>query len=295
MELRQLRYFLAVARSLNFTRAAAELHIAQPPLSRQIAQLEDELGVLLVDREARPLRLTPAGELFRDHAQDVLGHIERMTADTRRLGQSGQPCFRMGLDAYALLGKFPQLIRRLREVDPRLRIDVRELSARDQIRALKSGEIDVGISRRPSSDPALEQLVLGEDPLVAAIPANHPLAEQAPAPIDLKALSDETFILFSAAQAAQWTLSFLGRRGFQPRNVIETGELQVALGLVAADSGVCLVPAAVEQMRAHDVRYRPLAEPGAASPMVLSYPRERPSPVLPRLLDLLGQPDAWDR
>lgn len=288
MELRQLRYFLALARTLNFTRAAEEVHIAQPPLSRQIAQLEEELGVALVDRDARPLRLTPAGELFRDHAGEVLGRIERMAADTRRLGQTGQRTFRMGMEAYTLYGRFPALIRQIRAANRQLHIEVREMPASAQAAALKSGEIDVGISHHHGSDPAIEQVVVREDPLTVALPAGHPLARDAPSPISLDQLVEETFILLPPRRARS-VRAFLAERGFEPKAVIEAGELPVALGLVAADSGVCIVPATAGRMRADDVCYRPLAEPGATSPMILSYAREHPSPLATMVLEVLNR------
>lgn len=292
MELRQLRYFLALARTQNFTRAAAEMHIAQPPLSRQIAQLEEELGTPLVDREARPLRLTPAGELFRDSAAEVLGRIERMTADTRRVGQSGQRTFRMGVEAFAVYGRFPEFIRRLRAATPQLRVEVREIPARDQPAALKAGEIDIGVAHLKVSDPALEQVILREEPLAVALPAGHRLAKDAPAPISLQELAEETFILFSSATAAKTAhpiYRFLAQQAFEPKDVIETGELQVALGLVAADSGVCIVPAVVQRMRTDDVCYRTFAEAGATSPTILTYSREHAPALLPTVLELLAR------
>jgi DNA-binding transcriptional LysR family regulator len=291
MELRQLRYFLALARTQNFTRAAAEMHIAQPPLSRQISQLEEELGTLLVDREARPLRLTLAGELFRDSAEEVLGRIDRMKADARRLGQSGQRTFRMGVEAFAVYGRFPQFIRRLRAASPQLRIEIRELAARSQPAAIKAGEIDAGVAHLRVSDPALEQVVVREEPLAVALPAGHRLAKAAPAPIALQELADETFIQFSslaAAKAAHPTYRFLAEQAFQPKDVIETSALQVALGLVAADSGVCIVPAIVQRMRTDDVCYRTLAEPGARSPTILTYSREHTPALIPTVLELIA-------
>jgi DNA-binding transcriptional LysR family regulator len=288
MELRQLRYFLALARTLNFTRAAEEMHIAQPPLSRQIAHLEEELGVALVDREARPMRLTPAGELFRDHATEVLGRIERMAADTRRLGHSGQRTLRMGVEAYCLYGRFPALIRKIRADNPQLRIEVRAMRASAQAATLKSGEIDVGISHQQGSDPAIEQVVVREDPLTVAIPMDHPLASQAPSPIRLDELTEETVILLPPRRARS-VRAFLAERGFQPKAVIDAGEMQVALGLVAADSGICILPSTAGRMRAEDVRYRPLAEPGATSPIILSYSREHPAELASMVLELLTQ------
>lgn len=292
MELRQLRYFLSVARTQNFTRAAAELHIAQPPLSRQIAQLEEELGTILIDRDARPLRLTPAGELFRDHAVEVLARIQRMGEETRQLGRTGQRTFRIGMEAFTFYGRFPGMIRSLRAADPRLRIDIRELAAAEQATALKAGEIDIGLANLKILDPEIEQVTVREEALSVALPVDHALAKDGIEPVGLQDLVDETFVLFPAKTGPKAThpiQSFLAQRAFRPKDVIETAELQVALGLVAGGVGVCIVPAVARQIRPDEICYRPLAGPGAASPIILSYSREHPPAVLPLVLKQIGR------
>jgi DNA-binding transcriptional LysR family regulator len=150
MELRQLRYFVAVARERNFTRAAEILHIAQPPLSRQIQQLEHEVGVRLIERGSRPVRLTEAGKLFYDQAVQALEHLERMTEMTRRLVATARTRLGIGFVASTLYGYLPEVIRRYRVARPEVEITLHEMTSLEQIVALKEGRIDVGFGRIPT-------------------------------------------------------------------------------------------------------------------------------------------------
>jgi LysR family transcriptional regulator, benzoate and cis,cis-muconate-responsive activator of ben and cat genes len=151
MDLRQLRYFVAVARERNFTRAAELLHIAQPPLSRQIQLLEEELGVALLFRNSRPVRLTEAGRLFYEQAMQVLGRVEQMRDATRRVGLNQQSVLSIGFVASTLYGGLPTLVRKLRQHAPDLDIQLLELMSQQQIATMKEGRIDVGIRIPPSS------------------------------------------------------------------------------------------------------------------------------------------------
>jgi LysR family transcriptional regulator, benzoate and cis,cis-muconate-responsive activator of ben and cat genes len=198
MELRQLRYFLALARTLNFTHAAAESHIAQPSFSRQIRALEEELGVPLVNRRSRQLTLTPAGELVQQRASEILTRIDRVGHDARLLATTGRRAFRIGLETIILYGRFPELVRELRGANPHLHIDVVEMHAERQFIALKEGRIDVGFGRMRVTDADIAQVNLRQEPLFAALSAHHPLADGAPAPVALRDLAEQTFIVFPA-------------------------------------------------------------------------------------------------
>ncbi|MDQ4349834.1 LysR family transcriptional regulator, partial [Pseudomonas aeruginosa] len=191
MELRHLRYFQALARTLNFTRAAEQLHIAQPPLSRQIQQLEEMLGVALLER-GRPLRLTEAGRFFHEQSATLLDQLESICDSTRRIGQGQRQWFGIGFVPSALYGVLPELIRHLRG-DPELELGLLEMTTLQQVEALKSGRIDIGFGRIRIDDPAIRQSVLSEEPLVAALPAGHPLLGQ---PLSLERLSREPFVLY---------------------------------------------------------------------------------------------------
>jgi LysR family transcriptional regulator, benzoate and cis,cis-muconate-responsive activator of ben and cat genes len=176
MDLRQLRYFAAVARERNFTRAAEQLHIAQPPLSRQIQLLEQELGVALLLRNSRSVQLTDAGRLFYEQAIQILGRVEQMQAATKRVGLHQRSVLSIGFVASSLYGGLPTLMRKLRERAPELDIQVVELMSMQQIEALKEGRIDIGFGRVHHSDPNVAGILLREERLAVALPMGSPMA-----------------------------------------------------------------------------------------------------------------------
>ena len=199
MDLRQLRYFTAVARERNFTRAAESLHIAQPPLSRQIQLLEEELGVALIIRKSRPIKLTDAGRLFYEQALQVLGRVEQMKDATRRVGMNRNRVLSIGFVASTLYGGLPLLVRKLRQNAPELDIQLLELLSIQQISALKEGRIDIGFGRLKHSDPNVVSTVLREERLVAALPLDMPLARQ-DTTFPLSALSGQKLIVYPAVR-----------------------------------------------------------------------------------------------
>ena len=272
MDLRQLRYFVAVARERNFTRAAANLHIAQPPLSRQIQLLEDELGVTLVIRSSRPIRLTDAGRLFYEQALQVLGRVDQMKDATRRVGMNRNRVLSIGFVASTLYGGLPLLVRKLRQNAPELDIQLLEMLSIQQIPALKEGRIDVGFGRLKQSDPNVLSTVLREERLVAALPLDSPLAIE-PRPLPLAALAGQKLIIYPKEPRpsyADQVMGLLQNAEVRPADVLEVREIQTALGLVAAESGICIIPSSAQQMRS-DVRFRVIENPEATSPVILSH------------------------
>lgn len=272
MDLRQLRYFVAVARERNFTRAAETLHIAQPPLSRQIQLLEEELGVLLISRNSRPLRLTEAGRLFREQALQILGRVEQMKAATQRVGKNERSVFTIGFVASTLYGGLPMLVRKLREHAPELDIRLLEMMSLQQIEALKAGRIDVGFGRVRSNDAAVERIVLREERLLLAIPPGTPL-DVSTDPVPIADLAGAHLIVYPKEPRpsfADQVLTLLHDHGVRPAEVQEVRELQTAVGLVAAESGVCVIPAAARSLRT-DLHYRLIDDERATSPIILSH------------------------
>ena len=291
MELRQLRYFLAFARTLNFTRAAAEVNIAQPPFSRQLRQLETEIGTPLIDRQARPPALTPAGELFRQRAEEILARVELLARDTLSLGKTGQPPVRIGVETTVLYSRFPELLRELRAANPRLHIDLLELAPDGLIASLREGRIDIAFGRMRVVEPDVAQMLVREESLFVALPIGHALAGAAPAPLQLQDLLEQTFIQYPAGEPPHLPSSLqalFATRGFRPKDVIEASELQVALGLVAAEYGICIVPAVVQRMRS-DVCYRQLGEPGLTSPFLISWRKDGRPELVTSIIGLLGK------
>jgi DNA-binding transcriptional LysR family regulator len=272
MELRHLRYFVAVARQRNFTRAAEVLHIAQPPLSRQIQQLEEELGAVLLDRDSRPLRLTEAGRLFFEQATQVLERVDGMRAMMRRFIEAERARFVIGFVASTIYAALPDLIRRFRAATPGLEISLIEMVSLDQIAALKDGRIDVGFGRLHFDDPAVRRIVLRQERLVVALPLSHPLLDQGGA-LSFAGLAREPLIIYPRMPRpsyADQVISVFRDRGLEPNVVHEARELQTAIGLVAAEVGICIVPTSVQRLRRDDVVYRKLDEEGITSPIIMS-------------------------
>lgn len=298
MDLRQLRYFVTVARERNFTRAAELLHIAQPPLSRQIQQLEDDLGVTLIARSSRPIRLTDAGRLFYEEAQQVLGRVEQMKDAARRVGHGQRRVINIGFVASTLYGGLPTVVRRLRQALPDTDVRLVELMSGQQVEALKSGRIDIGFGRLRTSDTSVERLVLREERLVVAIPPAFALAGN-DAPLSPAELKGQKLIVYPSdprPSFADHVLSLLRDHGVRPPEVQEVRELQTALGLVAAETGICLIPASARLQRS-DLHYRLVDDERATSPIILSYRHHEDEALiglLKRLIrEMYAEKPAW--
>jgi LysR family transcriptional regulator, benzoate and cis,cis-muconate-responsive activator of ben and cat genes len=291
MELRQLRYFVVVAHTRNVSRAAEELHIAQPPLSRQIQNLEAELGVKLLDRSARPLQLTEAGRFFYEQALQILGRLAQLKDQTQEIGATGRTRFVIGCVASTLYGGTPDLVRRMRVHWPNLQIEILEMMSSEQITALKEGRIDLGFGRVRLADPAIERVRLREEALVLAIPAEHALARVA-GPVDWSVLSQETLILYPSQPRpsfADEVLSLLADARIAPAATREVRELQTAMGLVASGIGVAVVPASAQRLRSSDVAFRAIDDPKAVSPIIMSYRVNDASNRIDEIKSLISQ------
>lgn len=290
MDLRQLRYFVTVAAERNFNKAAERLHIAQPPLSRAIQQLEAELGAGLIDRTARPLKLTTVGNLFYEQAIQVLGRMEDMRSMMRSAVASEKRRFTIGFVASTMYARLPELIRAFRLAAPDVELVLQESVTLDQITALKEGRIDVGFGRIRFEDPAVRRTILRYEPLIAALPSESVLA-QGSGPISLAEIGREPLILYPRLPRpsyADQVLSLFHDHGIAPRVVHEARELQIAIGLVAAEEGVAIVPESIRRSRSEDVRYRELVE-AATSPIIMSQRIGDHSPEIRLMSDLIAQ------
>jgi len=271
MDLRQIRYFVAVADARSFTRAAEQLHIAQPPLSRQIQLLESELGLQLLRRDSRPLQFTEAGRVFYEQALQVLQRVEQMKTATIQVGLGQRPRLSIGFVASTLYGELPMLTRKLRHAYPDIDFQLLELTTMQQIPALKSGRIDIGFGRLRSNDRSVSRIVLREERLILAIPPGHALARET-GPLPLEAVGRHPLIVYPKEPRpsfADQVLNLLHDHNIRPAQVHEMRELQAALGLVAAEVGVCLIPAAAKFR--NDLVYRPIDDERATSPVILSH------------------------
>ena len=285
MELRHLRYFVAVAEERNFTRAAARLHIAQPPLSRQIQQLQQDLGVALIEKGSRPLRLTEAGQFFLAHAKPLLDQVRDLKAMTQRVGQL-ERTLAIGFVASTLYGQLPEIVRRYRERHPEVEVTLHEMTTVEQLAALKDGRIDVGFGRLKSEDASIRRILLREERMVVALPLHHRLALRAGG-VRLTELVNERLLVYPKAPRpsfADQVLGIFGAANLAPGQVTEVRELQIAMGLVAAGQGLSIVPESVQGMHHGNVVYRALEDKHAFSPILFSVRHMDRSPELEAML-----------
>ena len=285
MELRHLRYFVTVAAERSFSRASEKLHIAQPPLSRQIQQLEEELGSQLLHR-GRPITLTESGRYLFEQALQILQRTDEMGAMTRRIGAGKKRQFGIGFVASTLYSTLPELIRSFRSRAPDVEIVLSELTTLEQVAALKQGRIDVGFGRLLFDDDAVSRHVLQEEKLSVAVPPGHVLSRHRRS-VKLKHTVEGPLILYPNAPRpsyADQVLSFYRKLGLKPKVGFEARELQTALGLVAAGVGIALVPSSVRRLGRNDVKYIALDEAEVVSPIIVSFRANDRSSLLARFL-----------
>ena len=279
MELRHLRYFVAVAEFGSFSRAAEKLFIAQPPLSTQIRQLEDEVGTPLLARHPRGVRLTPSGEVFLAEAKQVLASVERAKLLAAQKEQGG--LIRIAFVPSAAHTLLPPLLKRLREARPQADVDVAEMITSVQVEALRTGRIDVGLARAiPGASMALRQFEL-DDPFCLAVPRGHPLAGRTP--IELARAADAVFVGFTRYLGPAFfdqVISLCTDAGFSPRIRYEASTVYGVLSLVGAGLGVAVVPASSVLLLPADIELRLLKRPTRHGGVVFIRGRDPSTPLV---------------
>ncbi|GCE50832.1 LysR family transcriptional regulator [Thermosporothrix hazakensis] len=286
MELRHLRYFVTVAEELHFGRAAERLHIAQPPLSQQIRQLEEELGVSLFTRTKRRVMLTEAGAAFRKEALKALAQVEHAAEVARRTarGEVGQLNIGfVGTASYTL----PRLFKRFREQYPDVALTLRELTTSQQVQALCEQQLHLGVLRPPVQEPSLQVEIFHREALIVALPEGHRLAPRAA--LALSELADEPFVLFPRQQGPglyDTIINLCQQAGFHPRVAQEAIRMETHVGLVAAGFGVSLVPASLQQLQQDGVLYKELQEPSPTIALAFAWRRDEAAPALHAFLRL---------
>jgi DNA-binding transcriptional LysR family regulator len=258
MELRHLRYFAAIAEERHFGRAAERLGIAQPPLSKQLQDLERELGYSLFDRSRRPVELTAAGSALLEHTRRVFQELEVLVRETRRAGAGHSGRLAIGYPSSLAYSGLSSLLREFRERSPEVAIEVRELSPGEQIEALKRGDLDVGFVRTPLNEPTLASENIRNEKLVLALPVDHRLAIRER--VALSAVANEPFVFFPRARGPgffDFLMGFCRDSGFSPNIVQEAPQIDV-LALVAAGFGLSILPDSVREFRRADIVLRPI-------------------------------------
>lgn len=290
MELRHLRYFCAVAEEKNMTRAAEKIFMAQPPLTRQINQLEEEVGVQLIQREARGITLTPAGEYFWKQAQLILEKLASCVEESRRIDAGNKRIFRIGFVPSIFYGQLPHLVRRLRQ-HHKVDVELHEMKTGEQIEALKAGKIDMGFGRvvMPSLEPDVTQKLLFSEPILAALPCQHELAQDEVDMAELAALPLITYPGGKAPTFANICLDLFASRGFRMRVAQQVNDIGTALGLVASDMGFTLVPEQVMRMNRDGVAFVRLKDGGINSPVFLSKREEAEDDIMTAAIAIVDE------
>ncbi|WP_049621187.1 LysR family transcriptional regulator [Frateuria defendens] len=293
IELRHLRYFLAVADELHFGRAAERLGMSQPPLSQQIRQLEQLVGARLFTRSNRRVALTEAGEAFLEETRAILARVERAIdlAQRAQRGETGE--LRIGFTrATPLSGYIPNAIHAFRQRLPGVQLLLEEMNSLRQIDALLERRLQVGILRGRKLPEALVSRRLFRDPLLAVMRADHPLLKGAGArrKLHTEALAREPFVLFARSAGTgihDHVIALCNDAGFMPRVAQEAREASTIIGLVAAGMGVSILPATCSHIQVDGVRFVPLADPLAISEVHVAHRRDEHSPLVAQFVQLL--------
>lgn len=266
MELRQLKYFVAVAEEMNFGRAAKRLRISQPPLSMQIKALERELGVDLFARTTRSVRLTDAGRAFQERAEEILRSVEESAGVARSAGAGLTGRLTVGFISSATLSLLPPAVRGFRESFGGVELELKELTSGEQVDALYTGRIGVGLVRLPMSAPGIRVEPLLEERLLVALPEGHPLETLEAVPVE--EISDLPLVFFTRRLVPglhEQILELYRSVGAYPHVVQEAIHLQTIVGLVASGVGVAILPESAKRVHREGVSYRMLDAEDASS------------------------------
>ncbi|ROP61755.1 LysR family transcriptional regulator [Enterobacter sp. BIGb0383] len=288
-ELSQLRFFLAVATELNFSRAAKRLNMTQPPLSRQIQLLEHQLGVELFDRSTRSVVLTAAGRRFFIEAQDLLQRAHVATLNAQKMAQGSSGSVNISFVASSVYEFLPRVVAEGKMRYPHIDISLREMTTGEQFEALRLRQSDIGLVRAPSALTGVQSELLVREPFVLAVPSQHPLATQVE--LSIAHLDKQPFIMYalSAWQPFYELLAGMFRsHAIQPDYVQHIGSTLTILSLVNAGMGVALVPESAARIQFDKMIFRAIALPaGIESLLYLAWRDDNDNPAFNVMLDLI--------
>jgi DNA-binding transcriptional LysR family regulator len=290
VELRHLRYFVAVTEELHFRRAAERLHVSQPPLSQQIRALEAELGVTLFERNRRRVELTAAGAALLGEARQILAQVDHAVDLTKRVARGEAGALAIGFVGSAMYGRLPDVVRAFHTSRPAVALRLREFPTGDALEALSDGRIDVGVVRPAASTQAVAGVdieVVHREAVLMALPSGHRLAGRER--IDLRELGGEAFVVLPRREAPGLYVALdaaLRELAVVPREVQEVSELRTVLGLVSAGVGVAIVPESVAAGERSGVVFRPLTVRTPTVDLALAWRAGETSPAVLAFLEL---------
>ena len=280
IELRHLRYFIAVAEELHFGRAARKLGIAQPPLSLQIQRLEAELGTSLFDRTSRRVQLTPAGRTLLEEGRRALAGVRDAVDAAQRASRGETGSLTVAFAASVMFLKLPRVIRQFRESFPGVRLELRELGTGPQMIALRNGDLDLGFLREPPPDDELETETIMTERLLIAVSKRHPLAGRRR--VQLTDVANDDFVLFPRDLAPGLyghVLRVCAEAGVHPRIVQTSREMYTTVSLVEAGMGVTIIPESVRQMGRRGVQYFPISSEAATTRIDAAWRTDNINPI----------------
>ena len=292
MEMRQLRYFLAVAEELSFVRAAARVGISQPPLSRQIANLEKEIGARLFERNTHGVAITEVGAVFRAGLISTLAQLDATLKSVKRAAQGQVGALSLGFGGSAVYTFAPSLLRRFRRTFPDVELLLHNIPVPSQLEALLERRIDIGFITLPVRNDAIATKLLLRDSLVVALPSGHPLTKRKEIP--LSALSDCNFIVFPRAGDFGFhgkIMELCARANFAPRVAQEISPLESVIGLVGAGVGLSIVPSVARKFKFAEVEFRPIRERFAIVDFAMAWRKSDPSPVVKAFVEMVNKLD----
>lgn len=287
MELRRVNYFVAVAEELNFRRAAAKLNVSQSPLSQQIRKLEEEVGVVLLERSKQGVELTHAGEIFLREARRLLADAEAARARAQKAGRGKAGSLRVGYLTSLTNDFLAAVVRDFRAACPDVALELNDMVPEAILDGVRHRQLDVGFLRAPLRDATVNSLEVWRDPLVVALPGGHWL--QGKGVVEPRLLAEETFIMVPDAGSMGLNESIRSlclKAGFAIRRRIEVNQLQAAIWLVQLGLGVALVPASLQGVRRDNVVYQPLRRPPVL-PAYLLWERDNRNPARERFHEVV--------
>ena len=286
MELRHLRYFVTLAEELHFGRAAERLHIAQPPLSQQIRQIETELGFELFHRTKRKVQLTEAGQVFLDEVQQIFKQLEQAIQVGRQTSRGEMGQLVVGFVSSAPYNILPKILRTFRSSVPEVRLELHELTTNEQFRWLRESRIDVGFVRPPIEDTFNFETIFQES-LMVALPDTHLLAHQSD--VCLRSLKNEPFILFPRLLAPglyDLIISLCQQAGFSPNVTQEAIQMQTIVSLVAGGLGIAIVPESLQNLQRTGVVYKIIQEPTPKTAIAIIWRQNDRSATVQKFLEI---------
>jgi DNA-binding transcriptional LysR family regulator len=290
MELRHLRYFIAVADELSFSRAAERLQMAQPPLSQQIQSLETELGVRLFDRKSRPLQITQAGQVFLAEARMTIENLAQAVTTTQLVHQGELGYLKVGFTSSMANGILPKIMSTFQQQYPNVKLILCEKNCNVQIQGLRDRDTDIAFvyqDYKSAQAGDLEVISLSQETLVVALPEKHQLANKSE--VSITDLANEEFVMplshvaFSLAEQIEYLFA---QAELKPKVSQQALFMVTILGLVAAGMGISILPASVQNLQRREVVYRPIREKTTTNQLIAVWRQDDSSPILQQFLDI---------